>query len=26
MEATVTQPNTFEAVAWEACLFRKEDF
>jgi len=26
MEATVTKPDTFEAVAWEACLLRKEDF
>jgi len=26
MEATATKPNTFEAGAWEACLFRKEDF
>jgi len=26
MEATVTKPDTFEAVAWEACLLRQEDF
>jgi len=26
MEAMGTKSDTFEAVAWEACLFRKEDF